>query len=225
MAAKNDAPQRLIVGPWSHVGMRGDVDLHARRRLRPRLALGRAALLRRAARRTSTAGSATTASRAAGWARRQPVRIFVMGGGSGRKTPLGKLDHGGRWRDEDEWPLARARADDLPPPRRRVAAARAAGGRRRAAALHLRPRGSGADDRRPLLRRRRVPVRGERTSSRCGRGCSTRRCRLRNIMTPGPADQKESAEYFTAKRAVPAAVGAPRRARLPDRAARRRRSR
>ena len=36
-----------------------------------------------------------------------PVRIFVMGGGSGRRTELGKLDHGGRWRDEREWPLAR----------------------------------------------------------------------------------------------------------------------
>ena len=31
-----------------------------------------------------------------------------MGGGSGRKTEHGKLDHGGRWRDEQEWPLARA---------------------------------------------------------------------------------------------------------------------
>ena len=37
-----------------------------------------------------------------------PVRIFVMGGGSGRKTAGGKLDHGGRWREEREWPLARA---------------------------------------------------------------------------------------------------------------------
>ena len=37
-----------------------------------------------------------------------PVKIFVMGGGSGRKTEEGKLDHGGRWRDEQEWPLARA---------------------------------------------------------------------------------------------------------------------
>ena len=36
-----------------------------------------------------------------------PVRIFVMGGGSGRKTADGKLDHGGRWRAEHEWPLAR----------------------------------------------------------------------------------------------------------------------
>lgn len=36
-----------------------------------------------------------------------PVRIFVMGGGSGRRTKEGRLDHGGRWRDEQEWPLAR----------------------------------------------------------------------------------------------------------------------
>lgn len=38
-----------------------------------------------------------------------PVRLFVMGGGSGRRNPEGRLDHGGRWRDEREWPLARTR--------------------------------------------------------------------------------------------------------------------
>lgn len=37
-----------------------------------------------------------------------PVRIFVMGGGSGRRTAEGRLDHGGVWRDEQEWPLARS---------------------------------------------------------------------------------------------------------------------
>ncbi|HSC27652.1 MAG TPA: CocE/NonD family hydrolase [Vicinamibacterales bacterium] len=36
-----------------------------------------------------------------------PVRIFVMGGGTGRRTLDGRLDHGGTWRDEHEWPLAR----------------------------------------------------------------------------------------------------------------------
>ncbi|WP_433338685.1 CocE/NonD family hydrolase [Spirillospora sp. CA-294931] len=36
-----------------------------------------------------------------------PVRIFVMGGGSGARGPEGRLSHGGRWRDEYEWPLAR----------------------------------------------------------------------------------------------------------------------
>jgi putative CocE/NonD family hydrolase len=38
------------------------------------------------------------------------VRIFVMGAGDGRKTASGKLNHGGFWRNEHEWPLARARA-------------------------------------------------------------------------------------------------------------------
>jgi hypothetical protein len=33
------------------------------------------------------------------------VRLFVMGGGSGRRTAEGRLDHGGRWRDERDWPL------------------------------------------------------------------------------------------------------------------------
>ncbi|MFV1964045.1 MAG: CocE/NonD family hydrolase, partial [Pirellulaceae bacterium] len=38
-----------------------------------------------------------------------PVRIFVMGTGDGSKTADGKLNHGGQWRDEQEWPLARTR--------------------------------------------------------------------------------------------------------------------
>jgi putative CocE/NonD family hydrolase len=38
-----------------------------------------------------------------------PVRIFVMGGGPGTRGPGGRLHHGGRWRDEHEWPLARTR--------------------------------------------------------------------------------------------------------------------
>ena len=42
-----------------------------------------------------------------------PVRIFVMGGGDGRKNGDGRLNHGGHWRDEREWPLARAIATRL----------------------------------------------------------------------------------------------------------------
>jgi putative CocE/NonD family hydrolase len=38
-----------------------------------------------------------------------PVRIFVMGTGDGTRTPDGLLNHGGYWRDEQEWPLARTR--------------------------------------------------------------------------------------------------------------------
>jgi putative CocE/NonD family hydrolase len=36
-----------------------------------------------------------------------PIKLFVMGGGTGRKTEDGRLLHGGRWRDESEWPLER----------------------------------------------------------------------------------------------------------------------
>lgn len=39
-----------------------------------------------------------------------PVRIFVMGGGTGRRLLTGRLDHGGHWRDEPAWPLERARS-------------------------------------------------------------------------------------------------------------------
>lgn len=42
-----------------------------------------------------------------------PVRIFVMGSGDGHKTDEGKLFHGGAWREEKEWPLARTRYTEL----------------------------------------------------------------------------------------------------------------
>ncbi len=38
-----------------------------------------------------------------------PVRLFVMGTGDGHKTDKGLLYHGGQWREEQEWPLARTR--------------------------------------------------------------------------------------------------------------------
>jgi hypothetical protein len=41
---------------------------------------------------------------------RTKVRIFVMGSGDGGKNKDGLLEHGGYWRNEQEWPLARARS-------------------------------------------------------------------------------------------------------------------
>ena len=43
-----------------------------------------------------------------GWEDQAPVMLFVMGGGSGRKDSQQRLEHGGQWRSEKEWPLARA---------------------------------------------------------------------------------------------------------------------
>jgi len=42
--------------------------------------------------------------------REPPVRIYVMGGGDGHKTPEGRIYVGGHWRNEQEWPLTRAQA-------------------------------------------------------------------------------------------------------------------
>ncbi len=41
--------------------------------------------------------------------REPPVRIYVMGGGDAHRTAEGRVFVGGRWRDEKEWPLARAK--------------------------------------------------------------------------------------------------------------------
>ena len=48
-----------------------------------------------------------------------PLRLFVMGGGSGRAQEGGvrgidrRLSHGGSWRDEPDWPIGRAEATTL----------------------------------------------------------------------------------------------------------------
>jgi putative CocE/NonD family hydrolase len=36
-----------------------------------------------------------------------PIRLFVMGGGTGERNLAGRMLHGGEWRYEQEWPLAR----------------------------------------------------------------------------------------------------------------------
>lgn len=35
----------------------------------------------------------------------QPVRLFVMGSGDGRRNYEGRIDHGGEWRDESDFPI------------------------------------------------------------------------------------------------------------------------
>ena len=153
MAAKNTAPQRLVIGPWSHVGMRGDATLLPRRRLRACERLGRPAVLRGAARVL------------------RPLAPGRRDRAAGRRGAGADLRDGRRQRPQDGRGQARprrrvagrvgmaaraARRDVVLPPRRRLALDRGAGGRRRATALHLRPGAPCPDDRRPLLRGRRA---------------------------------------------------------------------
>ena len=104
MARQNKAPQRLLMGPWNHGGMRDDGTHSGDADLGPEARFGNAAYNERRLR----------------WFDRwlkdvendvgddPPVRLFVMGGGDGRRNADGRLNHGGRWRSEPQWPLARA---------------------------------------------------------------------------------------------------------------------
>jgi putative CocE/NonD family hydrolase len=102
LSTRKTATVRLILGPWTH-GDRsstyaGDVDFGPEATLDGQLAADHLELRRHWFDR---------------WARgiengvddEPAVRIFVMGGGSGRRTPDERLDHGGRWRAEADWPL------------------------------------------------------------------------------------------------------------------------
>ncbi len=100
------SPQCLIMGPWVH-GVRADEDFAGEVSFGPD-ALQHYNGLRLRWFDQWLKGMDT------GVADEPPVRIFVMGGGSGRKVydVLGlnpRIDHGGRWRSEDAWPIARAR--------------------------------------------------------------------------------------------------------------------
>jgi uncharacterized protein len=198
MAAQNATPQRLVVGPWSHVGMRGDVTYTLDVDFGPESVWGVERYIQEQLAffdRWLKDGGSVPEGEAA-------VRIFVMGGGSGTRTPLGKLDHGGRWREEHEWPLARAR--DTP--------------------YFLHPDGSLSLDAPTVVAEPRrftydpshpVPTIGgnycsigELPADGAGMEAAWARflspvLRLRNILTPGPADQRETPEYFGAREPFP----------------------
>ena len=93
------SPQRLIVGPWTHGGQ--GVSFSGIAEFGPEAAIDMNALRLRWYDRWLKDVKNGVENEA-------PVRIFVMGSGEPRKTADGRLFVGGRWRDEREWPLARA---------------------------------------------------------------------------------------------------------------------
>ena len=98
-------PVYLIMGPWIH-GAQGS-SAHGQVSFGPAAAIGDPLGWRRAWYDRWLKGIDNQVGKAAPFA--SPVRIFVMGLGDGRKTATGLLNHGGSWRDEREWPLARTR--------------------------------------------------------------------------------------------------------------------
>ena len=101
------APVYLIMGPWIH-GSRANCPRPGRASA-PEAAIADPLAWRLRVVRPLAEGHRQ--QRSVDGALRPPVRIFVMGTGDGRKRPTGLLNHGGAWRDEHEWPLARREAD------------------------------------------------------------------------------------------------------------------
>ena len=99
-------PVQVIMGPWTHGGYNtelsyaGDADFGADAALASFDALHLSWFDR------WLKGEACSVQT-------KPVRLFVMGGGAGRKTPEGRIQHGGSWREESEWPLGRALLTEL----------------------------------------------------------------------------------------------------------------
>ena len=93
-------PIHLVMGPWTHGGQNDSYAGEAE--FGPEAALDFNGFRQRWFDRFLK-GAANGAERDA------PVRLFVMGAGDSHKTPEGRILVGGHWRDEQEWPLARAR--------------------------------------------------------------------------------------------------------------------
>ncbi len=102
-------PVYLIMGPWIHGAQ--ESSAHGQVDFGPDAAIADPLAWRLAWYDRWLKGIDNEVGKAAPFA--APVRIFVMGTGDGRKTPQGRLRHGGSWRDEREWPPARNRSTEF----------------------------------------------------------------------------------------------------------------
>lgn len=98
-------PVYLIMGPWIH-GAQGR-SFHGQVSFGPAAAIPDPLAWRREWYDHWLKGIDNSVGKDAPF--RTKVRIFVMGTGDGSKSKTGLLEHGGFWRDEQEWPLARTR--------------------------------------------------------------------------------------------------------------------
>jgi uncharacterized protein len=106
LSRKKKGPVRLILGPRTHgdrtLTYAGEVDFGAAATIDGNLAPDFLALrLRWFDCWLKGARNGVSAEPA--------VRLFIMGGGTGRRNQQGRMDHGGYWRAEKDWPIPDAR--------------------------------------------------------------------------------------------------------------------
>jgi uncharacterized protein len=106
LSRRKKGPVRLILGPWTHgdrsLTYAGDVDFGPAATLDANLAPDFLTLRLRWF-------DCWLKSVRNGVAAEPAVQLFIMGGGSGRRNQQGRMDHGGRWRAERDWPIPDAR--------------------------------------------------------------------------------------------------------------------
>ena len=102
LSKRKKGPVRLILGPWTHgdrtLTFAGDVDFGPAAPIDGNLAPDFLTLRLRFF-------DGWLKGERNGVAAEPAVRLFVMGGGSGRRNAAGRMDHGGRWRAESDWPI------------------------------------------------------------------------------------------------------------------------
>ncbi|MGB1778081.1 MAG: CocE/NonD family hydrolase [Longimicrobiales bacterium] len=102
LKAKKRGPVRLILGPWTHgdrsLTYAGDVDFGPAATLDGQLATDfwelRVRWFDHWLRGVDNGVDTEPA-----------VHYFVMGGGTGRRNPEGRMDHGGEWKTATDWPI------------------------------------------------------------------------------------------------------------------------
>jgi hypothetical protein len=104
LSARKRGPMRMILGPWTHGNREqtfaGDVDFGSVAAFEGNVAANYVAMKLRWFNRFLKGESN-------GVDREPTVQLFVMGGGTGRRTAQGRMDHGGVWRAERTWPIQR----------------------------------------------------------------------------------------------------------------------
>jgi uncharacterized protein len=102
LSRKKKGPVRLILGPWTHgdrtLTYAGEVDFGSAATIDGNLAPDFLTL------RLSWFDCWLKGAHN-GVAAEPAVRLFIMGGGTGRRNQQGRMDHGGHWRAEKDWPI------------------------------------------------------------------------------------------------------------------------
>jgi len=101
LAKAKKSPQRLLIGPWVHGSQGSNVagEVEFTRDAAIDLLAFRLRWYDRWLREDRN-----------GMDDDPQVQLYIMGTGDDRRSPAGRLQHGGYWRSEREWPLARAAA-------------------------------------------------------------------------------------------------------------------